>query len=180
MENKFHKNKESTAGLFFQLFMSNQKNLYAFILASVHNYSDAEDILQDTATVMWQKFDEFDRDSSFVAWGIAISRNLIKKYYSRRQRTRIQFDSELSQKISDAMENRFSEMDIRQEALRICSQKLHHLSRSLLEMRYSRGMTVKAIANQLNRSIHGMYKTIARVQDALQECVQKEIKKMDH
>lgn len=179
MDNEFHKYKEDRPALFFQLFMSNQKNLYAFILSLVHNYSDADDILQDTATVMWHKFDEFDRNTSFVAWGIAISRNLIKKYYSQRQRTRIQFDSALSDKISDRIEQSFGQVDLRQRALKICSQKLNLAGRSLIEMRYSHGMTVKAIANKLNRSVHGMYKAMARLQDSLQECIKKELQKMD-
>lgn len=167
--------EEDNSGLFFQLFIGSQKNLYAFILASVHNYNDADDILQDTATVMWRKFDEFNKDTNFVAWGISISRNLIKKYYNERKRSRVQFNDNLFQKISEKMEKSVGQMHRRQTALKICSQKLNDTGRALIDMRYSKGMTIKAIANHLNRSVQGMYKTISRLQDALQRCINNEL-----
>ena len=179
MENEFEQHIGDRTGLFFQLFMSSQKNLYAFILASVHNYNDADDILQDTATVMWRKFDEFDEDTSFVAWGISISKNLIKKYYSQRKRTRVQFGAALAKKISERMENSADQLKSRQEALRLCSRKLTNAGRTMIDMRYSKGMTIKAIANHLNRSVHSMYKAMARLQDSLQECIKKELRKRE-
>lgn len=179
MDNEFKQYKEDQTDLFFQLFMSSQKNLYAFILASVHNYNDSDDILQDTAAVMWRKFDEFDKDTSFVAWGISISKNLIKKYYSERKRTRVQFDAALSQKISERMEDSADQSNSRQEALKVCYKKLKDAGRVIIDMRYSKGMTIKAIANHLNRSVHGMYKAMARLQDSLQECIKKELKRRE-
>lgn len=170
---------EDHSGLFFQLFMNSQKNLYAFILASVHNYNDADDILQDTAAVMWRKFDEFDKDTNFVAWGISISKNLIKKYYNERKRSRVQFNDTLFQEISERMEKSVGQMDRRQTALKICSQKLDDAGRALIDMRYGKGMTIKAIANHVNRSVQGMYKTIARLQDTLQRCIKNELLRME-
>ena len=179
MDFEFEQHIEDRTGLFFQLFMSSQRNLYAFILASVHNYNDADDILQDTAAVMWRKFDEFDKDTSFVAWGISISKNLIKKYYSDRKKTRIQFDAALTQKISEIMEDSAEQFNSRQEALKICTRKLKDAGRAMIDMRYSKGMTIKAIANHLNRSVHGMYKAMARLQDSLQECIKKELRRRE-
>lgn len=179
MDNEFKQHKEDQTDLFFQFFMSCQKNLYAFILASVHNYNDADDILQDTAAVMWRKFDEFDKDTSFVAWGVSISKNLIKKYYSERKRMRVQFDAVLTQKISERMEKSVDQFASRQESLKICSKKLNDVGRAMIDMRYSKGMTIKAIANHLNRSVHGMYKAMARLQDSLQECIKKELLKRE-
>lgn len=163
------------SGLFFQLFMTHQKSFYAFILASVHNYTDANDILQDAATVMWQKFGEFDKNTNFVAWGITISRNLILKYYTQRKRSRVQFNDDLFNEISDRMEKSIGNMDPRIEALKKCTKKLSDAGRTMIDMRYNKGMTVKAIANQLNRPVQGMYKAMARLQDALQKCIEKQL-----
>jgi RNA polymerase sigma-70 factor (ECF subfamily) len=46
-------------------------------------------------------------------------------------------------------------------------------------MRYNKGMTIKAIASQLNRPVQGMYKAMARLQDTLQRCIEKELAKGD-
>ncbi|MCK5000630.1 MAG: hypothetical protein KAS23_13890, partial [Anaerohalosphaera sp.] len=73
---------ESLDSLFFHLFMTHRKSLYAFILASIHNYSDADDILQETATVMWRKFSGFEQGTDFVAWGITIARLRVLKFFN--------------------------------------------------------------------------------------------------
>ena len=175
--NKAEGYEENPEGLFFQLFMSHQKSLYAFILASVRNYADANDILQETATVMWGKFGEFDKGTNFVGWGISISRNLIKKYFRERKMSRVQFDDKLFQDISEKVEKGLSKMDGRLEALKRCSQRLSDTARLLISMRYNEGMTIKAIASQLNRPVQGMYKAMARLQAALQRCIEKELAK---
>ncbi len=159
--------------------MSHQKSLYAYILASVHNYADANDILQETATVMWQKFGEFNKGTSFMGWGITISRNLIKKYYNRRKRSRIQFNEPLFEKITETMEKHVEKIDSRVGALKQCTQKLSETGRMLIDLRYNRGMAVKAIANHLNKSVQGMYKAMARLQNALQKCIEKELARED-
>jgi RNA polymerase sigma factor (sigma-70 family) len=97
--------------------MSHQKSLYAFILASVRNYADANDILQETATIMWRKFGEFDKGTNFVGWGISISRNLIKKYFRERKMSRVQFGDKLFQDISEKVEKGLDKMDSRLDAL---------------------------------------------------------------
>lgn len=179
MDEKVDSPQEDYSVLFFQLFMSCQKNLYAFILASVRNYNDADDILQDTATVMWRKFNEFDKNTNFTAWGISISKNLIKKYYSERKRSRIQFNDKLFQKISKTMEKSVGQVDRRQEALKRCSKKLNDSGHTLIDMRYGNGMTIKAISKRLNRSVESLYKAISRLQDALQKCINKELLKSE-
>ena len=43
---------------FLQLLLNNQMRIYAFILSLVRNYDDADDLMQDTANTMWQKYSE--------------------------------------------------------------------------------------------------------------------------
>ena len=162
--------------LFFQLFMAHQRNLYAYILAAVHNYSDAEDILQETATVMWRRFSEFKQGTSFVAWGIVIARNQILKFFNDHKRSRIQFDDDLLKTIEDATLRETRRLESLTEAFHHCFQKLSDAHRKVLHLRYKDGMTIKAIANMTGKPISGMYKAFARVQDALQRCIEATVK----
>ena len=43
--------------LFLRLFLQNQRRLYAYILTLLPNRADADDVLQETSLVMWDKFD---------------------------------------------------------------------------------------------------------------------------
>jgi RNA polymerase sigma-70 factor (ECF subfamily) len=41
---------------FVRQLMNHRKRIYTFILTLVGNSSDADDIMQDTAALMWQKY----------------------------------------------------------------------------------------------------------------------------
>lgn len=174
-ENYIQAGKSTKEGAFFQLFMSSQKNLYAYILSSVHNFNDANDLLQETATVLWQKFDQFDRKTNFLAWAISIARNLIRNYFNMRKKSRLQFDGDLVQTIDVAMIDSLDGDNIKLESLKKCYEKLSDSSRMLIKLRYEDGMTVKSIASHFGRPLEGMYKFMARLQDSLLQCIEKTI-----
>ena len=160
-------------GVFFQLFMNSQKSLYAYILSSIHNFNDANDLLQETATVLWQNFDKFDRKTNFLAWAISIARNLIRNYFKMRNKSRLQYDDDLVQTIDAAMIDSLDGDNVRIESLKKCYEKLTDSSRQLIKMRYEDGITVKAIASHFGRPLEGMYKFMARLQDSLLHCIEK-------
>ncbi|HOK66758.1 MAG TPA: sigma-70 family RNA polymerase sigma factor [Anaerohalosphaeraceae bacterium] len=176
-DNTRFNNHKSRDELFFQLFMTYQRNFYAFILSSVHNYADANDLLQETATVMWRKFDEFQQGTSFLAWGITIAHNLVLKFFNEHKRSRIQFDDALLKDLADTTMNEIKNVNTLTEALRHCFQKLNETNQKLLRLRYQEGMTIKAIASMLGKPVFGMYKAFARLQDALQVCIENTLRR---
>ena len=52
---------------FVSLFASHQARIYSFILSRIPNFSEADDVMQETSKMMWIKFDEFERGTDFVA-----------------------------------------------------------------------------------------------------------------
>ena len=165
--------------MFFQLYMDSHKNLYAYILAMVHNQSDASDILQETVTVMWRRFDEYDSSKKFLAWGIAISRNLIKKYFRDRRNSRVQFDDELVRKIERSTIEHIGYSDNKIDALKKCCEKLGESNQLILRLRYDKGMAIKSIASKLGRPLAGMYKKVSRLHQAILECVEDRLSSGD-
>lgn len=165
-------NKSNKEAVFFELFMNVQRKLYAYILSSVHNYEDANDLLQETATVLWQKFDQFDQETNFLTWGISIARNMVRNHFRKRNRSRLQFDDSLVQAIEDATVAGLESSDARMMALKKCYEKLSDANRLLIRLRYENGMTIKSIASRFGKPIHGMYKYVARLQDLLLQCIE--------
>ena len=157
--------------LFFQLFMAHQGSLRAFILASVHNYSDANDLLQETATVMWRKFDSFSPGGSFVAWGIGIARNQILNFFRQRKLCRLRFDDELLERVMQVSAARSEGFEERMEALRHCFAQLSVVNQQVLDMRYRLGLNATVVASKISRSVAATYKHIARLQVWLQNCI---------
>ena len=156
---------------FLRLFVTNQKSIYAFILALVHNYIDADDILQETSVVMWQKFGEYQPGTDFIAWGITIARYQVLKFFRLRSRSKVQFNDDLLHAISDSTEAQLADLDGRLRALRSCRKKLSEQDRSLVEMKYDQGIPFKKIAERTGRSVHVIYKNMSRIQNALLRCI---------
>lgn len=164
--------KKSKSAAFFKLFMAEQKAIYAYILSMVHNVPDADDILQETATLMWEKFDEFEAGTNFGAWGTTISRYKILDYYrNRKSKTSENFDDELANAISECAQKKLCQMSDRMSALQECLKKLSEQDRKLLQIRYEQNLKISDIAQRISRPVQGLYKAMARIHSVLHRCV---------
>jgi RNA polymerase sigma-70 factor (ECF subfamily) len=158
---------------FLGLFIAHQREIFAFILMLVPNAADAEDLLQETATIMWRKFEQFEKGSNFTRWGIAIARNRIMKFWERQRSSWLKFNSDLTDKIMPQTEDAFGQMEDRIQALQQCLGKLNQRDRELIKLRYDKKTTTRNLAEELGRSVYGLYKTLARIHHVLEKCVQK-------
>ncbi len=59
-EDSMDSNNKKTK-IFLSLLMANQRRINSYILSVVPNFSDADDIMQETISVMWRKFDRFEK-----------------------------------------------------------------------------------------------------------------------
>ena len=51
---------------FLRLFLSSERELFRYVAALVANVDDAEEIVQQTAVVLWEKFDQYDHRQPFT------------------------------------------------------------------------------------------------------------------
>ena len=58
---------------FLSLFLRSEREIFRYVAALVPNVADAEDIVQQTAIALWEKFDAFARRSLSLP-GLAGSR----------------------------------------------------------------------------------------------------------
>jgi RNA polymerase sigma-70 factor (ECF subfamily) len=84
MNDKNHIN----GGDFVSLITSHQRRIFAYIITLVPNRSDAEDIMQETSTLMWEKKNDFTPGSDFVAWGARIAYYKILDYRKKVNKNR--------------------------------------------------------------------------------------------
>ena len=107
--------KELKSEHFFRLYNAAQKRIYAYLLIMVHNHSDAEDLHQETASVLWERFDEFDKSKSFTAWAIGIARNKALDYLflmSRKEIDEKATNSENGEKLWTLSENLLANLGV--------------------------------------------------------------------
>jgi RNA polymerase sigma-70 factor (ECF subfamily) len=67
--------------------------------------------------------------------------------------------------------------DQRREALHDCIRQLDERRRRLIEMRYSRGLSVNQIAESLGKSVAAVKGSLHRVRKALEQCANRRANK---
>lgn len=159
--------------LFVELHSLHQRTLYGFIYTLVPNLADAEDLLQQTCLVLWQKFDDFDLDSSFPAWACRIAHFTVLDYLKKKRRSRIVFDDELIASLAETRRNR-EEVHLSDRAfLADCVEKLSEGDRKLIKLCYADKRNIKAAAAALDRPVASVYTSLVRVRRLLMNCIRR-------
>ena len=156
---------------FLRLFLENQGAIYAFILSMVTRTSDADDIMQETATKMLERFEDFQRGSNFGAWGVTIARYKIMEYHNEKKRNFDLVNKKLLEQISHVASKKVLSMEDRLKALELCLSKLDKKNRGLIHRRYHQGFTIKKIAGELKKPVAGIYKVMSRLHVSLSRCI---------
>ncbi len=158
---------------FLRLLLESQSSIYAFILALVHNQNDADDIMQETVTLMWRKFSTFESGTNFIAWGVTIARNKTMKFLEKYRNSRLQFTESVIDAIDRHTTSKLSQMNPFAAALKNCIAKLGKHQRQLVHMRYEQKIPAKRISDLVGLRIHTFYRTMARIHRSLETCIRK-------
>lgn len=156
---------------FFQLYIKNQKRIYAYILMLVPNVSDADDILQQVSSFLWERFDQFEADTNFGAWATQIAKNFVLDYYKKQRRSKLIFAGENLELFAGKADEAAGRIDCRLEILQKCLRELSAGDSKLMKVRYEEGLKIKDIAMRIDRPVGGLYKAINRIHNLLLKCV---------
>jgi RNA polymerase sigma-70 factor, ECF subfamily len=161
-----------------RLWVQSQAAISAYVTANVIDLHHAEDLVQEVAQVVAEKFSEYDRQRSFTSWALGIARNRLLKYYRTRSRDRLVLSETALTQLADALERVEDESEQRRLALRKCLEVVEGRRRAVLEMRYGENAKVAAIAEQLNMSADGVSVMLHRIRTALFDCIQRHLSKL--
>jgi len=167
------KNRESQKTEdFVGLFTANHRRVFAFILSLVPNYNDAEDIMQETARISWEKFSQFTPGTDFVAWVITIAKYAVLDSL-KRKRLMAPLSKDIIELVSAQSHQILHRKPDQILALRGCIQKLEPWDRRFIELRFKEGKTVKYIAQRIGSSLKKIYRNEARIIDILFRCIRR-------
>jgi len=173
--------QESTSGRndrteeFLRLYGQHDRALYAFILALVPNWADADDLAQETRLRLWQQFDKYAEGTDFEAWARSIAYYLILARREKEARNKLRFGLSFYQAVAKEYAAVPELLFLRQKALKRCVEKLEPQRRKLLEDYYGRGQSLREIAARLGRSYDATRKALYRTQRALADCIELEL-----
>lgn len=154
---------------FLRLYVEHEEALRGFVRSLVPTLEDAREVMQQTAAVLWRKFDD---SADFRPWAFGVAKFEALAFLRDRARDRHVFGDEVLALLeAEAMEAaRSSEQEER--ALEQCLQKLPAAQRELVETAYAPGVRMDELARSAGRTPMALYKSLHRIRITLADCVQ--------
>jgi RNA polymerase sigma-70 factor (ECF subfamily) len=150
-----------------------QTSIRAYLVASVHNYHDAEDLLSQVAVAVARDFEKYDPDTPFIRWAVAIARNRVLNYRRSKAMNKLIFSQETLDVLAGAMPEEPPAETATKAALDQCIGKLQDRSRQVLKLRYEQDLKPREIAPRLNMTASAVTTLMHRVHKALARCVKQ-------
>lgn len=165
---------EESKKSFVRLLTRHERQVYAYILRLVVNWSDADEILQETNIRLWEEFDRFEPGTNFGAWAIRVAHYQVLTWRKRRDRSRLVFGDDVLEHVA-AADGVEADDDARRRALDECLRTLPDHNRDLLMRCYADRATIRGVAAEMRRSTDSVYKALQRIRLALHDCVARRL-----
>ena len=161
---------------FLSLFLRSEREIFRYVAALVPNVADAEDIVQQTALSLWEKFDAYDPSQPFTPWACRFALNKAKQWMERRQRWQALLEGGLAEELARRREELRPDLEIRLKHLEGCLSKLPNEQQAIVEGYYFRRDGIEKLAEHSGRTVAATYKTLQRIRQALQVCMENAAK----
>ncbi|HEV8544288.1 MAG TPA: sigma-70 family RNA polymerase sigma factor [Verrucomicrobiae bacterium] len=158
---------------FLSLFMRSEREIFRYVAALVPGVLDAEDIVQQTAIALWEKFDAYDPAQPFTPWACRFALNKARQWIERRQRWQVLLESGLAEELVQRREALRPEIEIQLRHLESCLGKLPKDQRELVEGYYYHRTGVEALSDSSGRTVQATYKALQRIRQSLLVCVNR-------
>lgn len=157
---------------FIRLFGMNQGRVFGYIVTLIPRWADAEDVLQRTSIVLWQKFDQFDPSCDFVRWACGIAHRQSLDYLRQQKRHRQVLNEVVLEKVAQTRLVRSDMLEQRHFNIDDCVEKLPTSDRDVIEHYYYQGKkTAAEVAAELGRPTNTILKALIRIRRLLHRCV---------
>jgi len=156
-----------------------QQPVRRFIRSLVRDHQHVEDLTQEVAVTIVDKFGEYDRSRSFTAWALGIARNKVMNYWSKQGRDRHRFDPVGLDNLMAAHEDLHQSAENRREALTNCLGKLARGDRSLLDQHYGESISAASLADSLGLTTNAIYIRLHRIRRNLLACIERALARQE-
>jgi RNA polymerase sigma-70 factor, ECF subfamily len=163
--------KKDPDAAFVEIITQHQRILYGYIYTLVRNSADADDLLQETNLVLWNKRSECILVKNFSAWACRIAFFKVQNFLKTRSRSRVCFNENLISKISEMQIDNVDMHTINSALLVNCLEKLSSSSQQLLKLCYDENQTIQEVAKQLDRPVGSIYNGLRQIRLKLWKCI---------
>lgn len=154
---------------FLRLYVEHEEALRGFVRSLVPTLEDAREVMQQTAAVLWRKFDE---SADFRPWAFGVAKFEALAFLRDRARDRHVFGDEVLALLEAEATEAARSSEQEEQALEQCLQKLPAAQRELVETAYAPGVRMDELARSAGRTPMALYKSLHRIRMILADCVQ--------
>jgi RNA polymerase sigma-70 factor (ECF subfamily) len=156
-----------------------ENEVYRFILSLVPHRPDADELIQETAKVLWTKYFEADEPiRSFKAWACQIAFYEVLRFRKSKARQRMRFSQEVIEQLAAVRPEQEEGLLRRRDALTECLQGLKSSDLDLLRKRYGIVTDDEPAASETDDKqtiTNAMSKRLQRVRSILMHCIERRI-----
>lgn len=163
---------ESGREHFLSLFTAHYDRLFSFVMVLTPRIADAEDVLQETALVLWREFHRYDPSLNFKAWAKAIALNEVRRFWRKNNRT-LAFSPEVLELLVEDDSRLCDQMDRQREQLAACLARLSPGDRTLVELYYQPDQHAQALADARGVTVYAIYKAVKKIRRVLLDCINR-------
>jgi RNA polymerase sigma-70 factor (ECF subfamily) len=165
----------ANASDFVHLFLTHQRRILTYLAAIVGNIGDAEDLLQETGVVLWEKFEGYEPDSDFAAWAMAIAHNKALEHMRKTGRRNALLRGEVAHMLAQQASQMSQRLEAEHRALSQCLDKLPARLRQVVAQRYEERAQVQAVAQRIGRSAVTVRKMLRQAYSLLLDCITRRL-----
>lgn len=173
------KKDDFVSDAFIQLLTIHQSSLRGYILSSLGNYADVEDVLQRSNLVLWRKCSEFRTGADFLPWAFAVARYEILAFIRDKQRDQLVFCPDVAELMMESYKSVQQQVSERQEALRNCVMRLPKRQLEILKLSYVANAPMREISQLTGRSVDGVKSLLVRIRKTLRACIENKLESQD-
>jgi len=169
-------NAESTDREFVRELTLHQGSILAYVRSLMGGCPGAQDILQQTNLVLWEKKDKFVPGTNFKSWAFAVARFEVLGQRKRLRRDGwLVFGEDVAEKLAQDQEEDATDWENSLQALEGCMGKLRPQDMELVQMRYSSSCGLDEYANTLKRSSGTLKARLFKIRAALRRCIENSL-----
>jgi RNA polymerase sigma-70 factor (ECF subfamily) len=160
---------------FLKVFLREERLLAAYLLSATGNVHASEDLLQTVARILWEKLADYDETRPFGAWALGVAHLEVLKWRQQAARSREVLSEDSMRLLSDTAARHAEETDDRYYFLVGCLRELGGTARSVVEMKYGEGRSIREIASCLKKSVAAVEMILVRSRRVLRDCIQRKM-----
>jgi RNA polymerase sigma-70 factor, ECF subfamily len=160
---------------FARLLVRHDRSLLRYIMTLIPRRDDAEEVLQRTATVLWEKFAEYDRGREFLPWALRVAYFEVLNFRKQIARERLVFREDVIEALAETRYALTAELEAQRAALAKCLAELSVDDQALLRRRYADSESIAALACERGKTAKALYRRLDRLREAIARCAERRL-----